>query len=218
MTVKKEIVVDARMIESSGIGTYLQEILPCLMEQFPLTLLGEARKLNQAFPDLSRNYKHIEVSAAIYSIREQWALFRNIPATSLGWSPHYNVPLLPVAAKFRLVTIHDVYHLAFQNQLSFLKKKYAQLMIKAATQRSARIITVSQFSKREITKYTHVNPDKIVVIPNGVNDRYFKTIADHNYLEMIHKKYNLPPQFLLFVGNVKPHKKFKSCFGSFATG
>jgi glycosyltransferase involved in cell wall biosynthesis len=74
----------------------------------------------------------------------------------------------------------------------------------AAVKYSNKIITVSEFSKSELLRYTRSKSDKIKVIYNGV---------DHenkiNSIEKVREKYNLPDKYILYVGNVKPHKNLK---------
>jgi glycosyltransferase involved in cell wall biosynthesis len=70
-----------------------------------------------------------------------------------------------------------------------------------AVKLSKNVITVSDFSKDEIVKYTCCSPEKITVIHNGVKQA--NAIKDIQPLKM---KYILPDQYILFVGNVKPHK------------
>jgi len=112
----------------------------------------------------------------------------------------------PIKAKKRIVTIHDVYHLAFYDTLSFKQKLYAKFMINQAVKKSDIILTVSEFSKNEIIKYTNTKKN-IEVIYNAINFNKFKAIKSD--FENLKDKYNLPKDFILFVGNVKPHKNLK---------
>ncbi|MDB5159543.1 MAG: mfpsA 2 [Mucilaginibacter sp.] len=191
------ITVDARMYNSSGIGTYLKNLLTRLLPIADFTLLGDLKELHE----LSDRAKIISFTAPIYSIEEQLSYRKIIPECDVFWSPHYNVPFLPIKAKKRLVTIHDVYHLAHYDTLTTKQKLYARLIMNKAVSVSDLIITVSGFSKNEILKYTNCKQGKIKVIYNGVNT----PPNVYNY-EMVKNKYKLPDKYLLYVGNVKPHK------------
>ena len=72
------------------------------------------------------------------------------------------------------------------------------------------IFTVSEFSKQEIIRYTKADYKKIFVTYNAIDNRRFKIIDSNNFLESIRKKYGLPEKFILFVGNLKPHKNIKN--------
>jgi glycosyltransferase involved in cell wall biosynthesis len=189
--------IDARMIKNSGIGVYLTELLKLISGRFDLILLGDPGQLAM--------YEHtariIPFFTPIYSIKEQYWLPRLVPQCDIFWSPHYNVPVLPIKAAYRVVTIHDVYHLALGHDLSPVKKIYAKFMIKRAVAQSKKVITVSNFSKNEILRYASCKDKKIQVIYNGVvranQVQPFRTLEN---------KYHLPEKYILFVGNVKPHK------------
>ena len=201
--------VDIRMFHSSGIGTYLQNLLPALSEDFDLILIGHSSEANLSYGRV------ITTDIPIYSLAELRKLPSLIPPCDVFWSPHYNVPLLPVRAKKRLVTIHDVFHLAFFGTLSLKQKVYARLMFRVAVRNSASIITVSEFSRTEIMKYFNVASAQINVIPNGVNHALFRVI-EADTLREVPSKYQLPEKFILYVGNVKPHKNLLTLVKAFA--
>jgi glycosyltransferase involved in cell wall biosynthesis len=211
------LVLDARMLRASGIGVYLQQLIPRLSHAFELTLLGNPEEL--APYRASANARIIPMEAPIYSLREQLELRNRIPACDLFWSPHYNIPLMPVAARHRVVTIHDVYHLAFQHTLTLPQKIYANLLIRAAVRLSDKVITVSAFSKQEIIKYTKAKPDAVVAIPNGVDSFRFESqhSTDSAFIQAAAQPipYTAKP-YLLFVGNVKPHKNLVTLLKAFA--
>lgn len=198
------VTLDARMIYHSGIGTYLQNIIPLISDSIDLTLLGN-EKLFSEFPWRNK-VKIIELNSRIYSISEQFEIPSKMKRADVFWSPHLNSPLLPVRAATKLLTVHDVYHLAFRNKLSALQKFYSSLVIKNVIKQADRIITVSEFTKSELLKYTRVNPERISVVHNGIDRSRFRIIKDNRLLDSVRRKYSLPEKFLLFVGNLKPHK------------
>lgn len=196
--------IDARMAFSSGIGTCIQEIVPLLKQgPFQITLL-----VDQLDREWCRGIDQILFDAPIYSIKEQLLYPLKIPQCDLFWSPHYNVPLLPIRAKKRVFTIHDVCHLVFGSRL---QKLYAKTVVQRAFHLSQRGITSSDFSKREIERY--FGKRFIEVVPLGVNSNRFipKSASD-----AIRKKYQLPERFALFVGNHKPHKNIQGLKRAFS--
>ncbi|WP_029522920.1 glycosyltransferase family 1 protein [Persephonella sp. KM09-Lau-8] len=197
------IVIDARMINASGIGRYIRNILPFLLKEFNLKLLGNEQELKKYFPINSNQI--INVNSKIYSIQEQFEIARKIPQCDIFWSPHYNIPILPIKAKKRMVTIHDVYHLAFKKSLSLPQKIYASIMIKQTVKRSDIILTVSEFSKSEIKKYVPTNKD-IKVIYNGIDLSFFDKPVP------LKEKGN----YILYVGNIKPHKNLVKALKAFS--
>lgn len=191
------------MHRSSGIGTYLRNLVPFFVERHEVTLLGVREEIMEY--DFSCNVHIIDFCERIYSIREQIRYPIKIPPCDIYWSPHYNVPLVSIRALKRVVTIHDVFHLAYSRELSFVKRFYARLMMNRAVNWSDLVLTVSNFTKNEIERYLRVKKP-IEVVPNGVNREVFKPIREMEVLENVRRKYGLPSEFILFVGNLKPHK------------
>src|SRR5207244_1314625 len=109
--VTRTLCLDARMLQSSGIGTYLQGLLSGIRAARPLPyslcLLGNPAKLPPG------PWTTEAVAAPIYSVQEQWivplALRRQ--KSAVLHSPHYNMPI--VMASQTIVTVHDVIHLKF---------------------------------------------------------------------------------------------------------
>ncbi|HOR01659.1 MAG TPA: glycosyltransferase family 1 protein [Candidatus Woesebacteria bacterium] len=130
----------------------------------------------------------------------------------LFFSPsHYS----PIFSKFPTIpTIHDIGYLQFQDQ--FNRKDLHQLIhwTKQSLRHAKHIITVSQFSKDEIIKTYHLNPDKITIAYNGVNSPpKINRLAQQKIL----KTYQLQPgNYFLYLGTLKPNKNIPFLVKSFA--
>jgi len=211
----KEVCFDARMIFSGGIGTYIKNLILQLKSgNFKLRLLLDPSKLDRC-PWLE-GFDIIPCRSSIYSIQEQFELPFCIPKCDLFWSPHFNIPLFPIRAKKRLVTINDAFHLAFFSTLTPLQKVYAKLFFKAAGTLPEKVITVSRFSESELIKLGKIDKEKLCVIHLGVDGHLFHPHKDPIFLEKVKELYNLPSKFILFVGNVKPHKNLKGLLTAFS--
>ena len=202
------------MINHSGIGTNIKNMIPNLVENYKLTLLGNSEVLN-SFP-WSRETKIVEMRSPIYSVKEQIELPLKIPGCSLFVSPHYNIPLFKIKARKRVVIINDVNHLVFADQLSIPKVVYARYMINAAIRKSDKIITLSEFSKNEIAKYAEVQGKDIKIIYCGLNIEELKTKMNEQSFDQIKAIYKLPEDYFLYVGSIKPHKNFKTAIKAFS--
>lgn len=202
---RKLLCIDCRMISNSGIGRYISEILPYIIDKLKeeVVLLGKTEELKQY------NTSVLEFNAPIYSIQEQLKYSIIIPKSKLFWSPHFNIPLFHIRSEKRITTIHDAYHLAYYKNLSLFQKIYAKTVINAALKMSDKIITVSNFSKKELLQYTHsIYKDKIEVIYNGISDKK----SDEN-----NKNVSVNPYpYILYVGNIKPHKNLENALEAYA--
>ncbi len=197
----KKVFVDCRMLMFSGIGVYLRNLVPRIAGAFELTLGGIPDQIEGLGLDGIRIKRF---DAPVYSLREQMGYGRAAGPVDVLWTPHYNVPVLPVRARGRVVTVHDLNHLVFSRPMT-LKRAYARFMMKRAAFSSDTVITDSRFSRDELVKHTGVNAEKIRTIHLGVDTGLFKRI-DRNRAESVREKHSLPGRFILYVGNLKPHK------------
>ena len=191
--------IDVRALHNSGIGTYLQNLLPRLIAAKPeldFHLLGSADDLSKFAWTNAPNVTVSDCSTALYSVGEQLELPRKTPKqTNLFWSPHYNIPIL-YSGKL-LVTVHDVFHLVVPD-LSLPKKLYAKGMFRAVRQKADAIMTVSEFSKDELMRLTgDADKQEVTPIHIGVDEAWFE-------MPNAPRPYEKP--YILFVGSVKPHK------------
>jgi glycosyltransferase involved in cell wall biosynthesis len=85
----------------------------------------------------------------------------------------------------------------------------------AAARRSDRILTVSEASKRDILHFFNVPPEKIVVVYNAIDEHFRVTPAEED-VARVRERYQLDHQFVLYVGNIKPHKNLVRLIEAFA--
>ncbi|WP_073852962.1 glycosyltransferase family 4 protein [Pontibacter flavimaris] len=209
----KILVVDARMVNASGIGTDIQNLLPYLKNNFAITLLGDPEELMQ-FPWVV-GLKIIKFDKPIYSIAEQVLLPLVVPTCDFFFSPHFNVPMLPVRAAKRVVLIHDLYHLA-ATAINPIHRLYARVLLQSSIRLSDTIITISEFSRSEMKKYLKIRNKQVHKISLGVDHNRYHRKQDAAVVKEVQEKYTLPAEFVLFVGNVKPHKNLKNLVLAFS--
>lgn len=202
-----EIVINLRMLRSSGIGTYLRHVAPAVVAALPevrFSLLGDPRELDSLAWSGRSRLRLIPLTARTYSPAEQWGMARLAPAgADLFWSPHYAIPL---AWRGRLlVTIHDLNHLALAHMLRPHHRLYARFLFRAAAWRATRVIAVSRFTQTEAVSRLGLPPERITVIPNGVDRPAPGAVPPRP----------LADPYILFVGNVKPHKNLIALLRAF---
>lgn len=99
-----------------------------------------------------------------------------------------------------VVTLHDVIPLIFPNYYPVgFKGQFNLALQKLALGGCKRIITDSNTSKKDIVKVLKIDEEKISVVPLAVSDD-FRILPDTKILQ-IKRKYKLPDQFLLYVGD-----------------
>jgi glycosyltransferase involved in cell wall biosynthesis len=202
------VAIDARKLHDFGIGTYIRNLLRHLARTDHSTeyvlLCGEA-DLGVA-AQLGPNFRAVLEPSPNYSLREQvhvpWVLRRERP--DLYHAPHY---VLPAGVRCpSVVTIHDCIHLMFPQYLpNRLAYAYARAQMWSAARRSDCILTVSEASKRDILHLFNVPPEKIVVVYNAI-DSHFAITPSEEAVTRVRERYQLDHKFVLYVGNIKPHK------------
>ena len=79
--------------------------------------------------------------------------------------------------------------------------------------KAKRIVTVSEFSKQDIVKCYQVDPEKVDVAYNGVNE-LFSPISEEEQ-EAIRAKYTKGNPYFMFVGSLHPRKNLARLFTAF---
>lgn len=195
------LVIDARMYYASGIGTYLRNLTPIIINMRPdikFIMLGDKKKLQETDWADKENVDLIHCEIPIYSIKEQLKLPGIIPPCDLFFSPHYNVPAF-YSGKM-ITIIHDIFHLSDENkQRTISQYLYVRLMLRIALKKSTMVITDSEFTFSEMRKYGLPCLDKVRVVYLGLG----------GYEKKSDKRNDHEKKYLLYVGNVKPHKNLK---------
>ncbi len=70
------------------------------------------------------------------------------------------------------------------------------------------IITISEYSKLELAKWTGISPNKISVIPLGVDKRWFREVPAAEFAQ-VRARYALPERFFISVGTLQPRKNIE---------
>jgi len=113
---------------------------------------------------------------------------------------------LPPTRLCRLVsTVHDLIPLHFPELVS--KKFYLlfRALIGRTIRMSDRVITDSEFSRRDILDRFPVPEEKVTVIPLAPHPR-FRTVDDSQGDDTVRRRYGLPRRYILFVGVFEPRK------------
>lgn len=214
--------IDARLYgPSRGIGRYLQKLISYL-EQIDKTnqyVIFLTKENWDEYQPQNNNFKKVKANYRWYGWQEQIFLPLKIKLHKIDLMhfPHFNVPLFPLA-KF-VVTIHDL--ILFKHPtprattlspLLFKLKYWAyKITIKRAIKKSEQVITVSEYSKKEILKNFRAPSEKISVIYEATEPP-LDPIPNVNL-----KEYKITQPYLLYVGNAYPHKNLERLIEVFKT-
>jgi glycosyltransferase involved in cell wall biosynthesis len=101
---------------------------------------------------------------------EQAALPLLARGSELIFSPANLAPL--AAGRRNVVLIHDVAALRYPQAYGRVYAAYQRRLLPAVARQARRVVTVSEFSRAEIAELLGVPPERIEVVPNGVDGRF----------------------------------------------
>ncbi len=104
-------------------------------------------------------------------------------------------------------TIHDVFPLLNPGLTAIGRRKFLEFKKSyfLVSKRADIIITVSNYSKKDIIEKLGVKEDKIKVIYHGIDGEFFHPSLNEEIL----KKYKITKKFILYVGAIAPRKNLK---------
>lgn len=216
--------IDARFLGpvGKGLGRYTQKLIENL-EKISSQKKTTFDKTNQYFIFLrkenfdeyqpkDKNFHKVLADYRWYTFSEQFKfpfLLRKYKLDLVHF-PHFNVPIF-YFGKF-IVTIHDLILVHFPTTRSstlspliyWIKFLAYKMVIKSALFRSNKIIAVSRFTKKDILKEYPKIPNKKVTVIYEASEECF--MSSPNKDEEILSRYGIIKPYLIYVGNVYPHK------------
>src|SRR5271170_4755948 len=159
------VVIDARRIRDFGIGTYIRNLIHGLSRLedknrytliIPSTDIAEVRGLGSNFDTAIYSHLDTEVMHNIAFpkfLRTLRATLYHIPLNSVAWwmpQPY-------------VLTIHDMSTLLFPAYKSFRNRMHEQRYRRGAL-RAARVIAVSNSTRRDVETVLHVPPERTCTI------------------------------------------------------
>ncbi|SEM44018.1 Glycosyltransferase involved in cell wall bisynthesis [bacterium A37T11] len=178
-----DVLIDSRWAGNTGIGKLYQEV----MARIP-------PRINPAFVEshmgLGNLFSPLMLSA---EIRKAHA--------SVFYSPSFMPPIYSQTPF--VCTIHDLMHLFYYTPLH---KFYYQQVIARLAKKAKQIITVSHFSKQQLTELLGIPPNLISVVYNGVDEAYAAN----------EKKHSVGRPYFFYIGNQRKNKNIPAMLSAFA--
>jgi glycosyltransferase involved in cell wall biosynthesis len=219
--------IDARFYGpyGKGLGRYTEKLIKNLekidyQNQYFIFLRKENWK---GFNPQNQNFKKVLADLPWYTVEEQILMPRIISKhkVDLMHFPHFNVPVF-YFDDF-VVTIHDLILLKFPTEKAttlgpiLYKIKYLgyKTVITRAVKRAKKVITVSNFTKKEIADYFNLDPKKIMVTYEACDGIEYGQLSLPKSEFLSNHKIVKP--YLLYVGNAYPHKNLEKLLEVFKT-
>ncbi len=150
-----------------------------------------------------------EVRLPPYPGAAHWALpaAARLQRANLLHGPANILPLMPLGLP-GVLTVHD---LAIYRHPDFFpggQGLSTRVLVPRALRRAARIICPSQYTADEVRALFGIPPERLRVIPHGVEGVFAQPPAVHT-LEAARSRYALPARYVLFVGTLQPRKNLE---------
>ena len=113
-----------------------------------------------------------------------------------------------------VVTIHDIVHETNPELFPKVLRRAMSLTYPFCAKRAAKVLTVSEYSKKEIARLYNIPNDDILVTYNAVSND-FRPIFDRALLEMVKNRYGIDTRYILFVGRLEPRKNIPNLVKAF---
>jgi glycosyltransferase involved in cell wall biosynthesis len=210
------VAIDARKYFDYGIGSYIQNLVRSLSSipsnhSFHLIV----SPTNAEAIRVPEGWNVIPSERAPYSIGEFLLLGREALQGKVGLfhEPHYTLPL--GLHRCSVVTVHDLIQIKMTQYFSPLQRSYARWMMGRAVRSAGAVIAVSQKTKDDIVEMFGVKEERVHVVYHGIQ-KIFRPLPGNARASEFRKQKGLDRPYVLYVGNVKPHKNIPALLDAFA--
>lgn len=115
----------------------------------------------------------------------------------------------------KILIVHDLSFELYPEFFTIKKRLWHKLIgPKQMCEQADTIIAISENTKNDIVKIYGINPDKIKVIYQGIASNFFEQINDTEKVR-VKKKYNLPDNYIFYLGNLEPRKNVETLLKAF---
>ena len=121
------------------------------------------------------------------------------------------IPLCTVTPSVSV--IHDINFVHRPGDLPWLVRKYYRHYFPKFAHRATRIVTVSEYSRRDIINQYEVPEEKVDMAYNGVNERYHPLTVEQAI--EVRKAYTGGSPYFVFVGSIHPRKNIANLLKAF---
>ncbi len=213
--------IDARVLQTGlrnkGIGTYTYNLIKKLIElntkhEFIFYVFK-----NEPIPEMLREFELIKVNRykRLNFIWQQFTESKgdiDIFHTLVCLGPTREI-ILPYFQRIpTIATIYDLnlMHLNDEWPRYFSRTRDYRIQLRSI-KKVSKIITISNYVKKDIINTLYIDKDKIEIIYPGISTNVFKQLEDTDLLEHVKQKYNISSRFLFAVGE-QPNKNIGVIF------
>lgn len=102
--------------------------------------------------------------------------------------------------------VYDINYKVYPETVNESTLKWLNEKLPLYCERSDMIITISEFSKKEIENYLNIDSRKIHVVPCGVDCEKFNRKVGMNRIGAVREKCGIEGEYILYMGTLEPRK------------
>lgn len=196
-----------------GLGNYSRDLVRILAEYYPDNQYDLFTPKVKIEVPVNKTNTHIIKPSGVYKLLPS-AVWRTVGLTAEikrqgdhifhGLSQELPVGIEKLQVK-KVITFHDAIFIRYPELYDASYRKIFTAKNMQSCRIADRIIAISEQSKRDAIEFFHADPAKVEVVYQGCNN-IFRKKATTEQKEQIRIKYNLPTDYLLFVGAIEPRK------------
>ncbi len=207
-----DIGIDARLVSyrHAGIGRYTLRLANALARADRENTYYILQHRRQRDPLINApNVRRVHMFTPTHHPLEQWLLALELRKVHLDvlHSPDF-IPPLHAGWLRRVITVHDLAFLRYPYLLTKTAARYYG-QIDRAVRVADHIIAVSQSTRNDLIKLLGVPESQISVIYEAA-DSIFQPLSREESARVIHERYHLSPDYILFVGTIEPRKNLNT--------
>lgn len=115
----------------------------------------------------------------------------------------------------RVVTIHDLAFLRAPEGLPAAWIADRQRTVPPSARRAHRVVTVSEFSRRDIVARLGIPENRVAVIHHGIGPEFAPAQDRAADMARLRERYRIEPGFLLYLGTLQPNKNVEGLCAAF---
>jgi len=199
-------------------------------ETYAVNLIEALAEIDQ----VNRYTLYVTRQSAVDQFTDRWPNFkirRTLPHTPLIRIPltlsvelrkdpvdvlHVQYTAPPRTPCALVATIHD---LSFEHlPETFNRRSRAQLRltVRRTAQKAAQILTLSDFSRRDIIETYGIDPERVFVTPPAAPPR-FAPVTNETELQRIRMTYGIQRDYILALGSIQPRKNLVRLINAYAS-
>ncbi|HJV32834.1 MAG TPA: glycosyltransferase family 1 protein, partial [Patescibacteria group bacterium] len=144
--------------------------------------------------------------------RLSWELWRH--PVDLFFQPTHTLPLF--RPKRIVTTLHDIGFERLPHLYRKAELRYHRASANLAVKRADRILTVSEFSRREIIERYKLPPERVVATPLAVDGARYRPDIPEEAKDAVLAKYRLSRPFIVYAGRLEEKKNIVNLVHAFS--